>query len=86
MKMDINDTLRAEGVDGVRARHDRAQKFNGAVFPAANYDALNRDFDIPLREVGTWNGQAPITPQSFQGKSFIHTAADLRTKQFAPLK
>jgi AAA domain len=29
MKADINDTLRTEGREGVRARHDRADKFNG---------------------------------------------------------
>ena len=27
---DINDTLRNEGEDAARKRHDRAQKFNGA--------------------------------------------------------
>lgn len=30
MNGDINDTLRAEGAAGVRARHDKARKFNGA--------------------------------------------------------
>jgi putative DNA primase/helicase len=30
MKADINDTLRTEGLDAVRARHDRARKFDGA--------------------------------------------------------
>ena len=29
MKRDANDVLQAEGIDGVRAMHDRAQKFNG---------------------------------------------------------
>jgi hypothetical protein len=29
MKADINDTLRTEGREGVRARHDRADKFKG---------------------------------------------------------
>ena len=29
MKEDINDTLRNEGVEGVRARHDRARRYNG---------------------------------------------------------
>jgi hypothetical protein len=29
MKVDINDTLRTEGDDGVRSRHDRAWKYNG---------------------------------------------------------
>ena len=30
MKVDINDTLRTEGDDGVRSRHDRAWKYNGS--------------------------------------------------------
>ena len=29
MKRDANDVLQEEGIDGVRAMHDRGQKFNG---------------------------------------------------------
>src|SRR6266446_483185 len=36
MKGDINDTLRNEGTDAVRARHDRAQRYNGGKSRAPN--------------------------------------------------
>jgi hypothetical protein len=33
MKGDINDTLRNEGADAVRARHDQARKYNRETYP-----------------------------------------------------
>jgi hypothetical protein len=38
MKGDINDTLRTEGAEGVRVRHDGARKFNGKTDDQSAYD------------------------------------------------
>jgi hypothetical protein len=84
---DINDTLRAEGLDGVRARHDQAQKYNGAVFATTDYAKLNRDLDALFGQTTAKpNGPAPILAQSSSRKTAIQTAADLRMKKFEPLK
>jgi hypothetical protein len=46
---DINDTLRAEGTDAVRARHDRAIKFDGkATQPRASSERKPHERKIPL--------------------------------------
>jgi hypothetical protein len=37
---DINDTLRAEGADAVRTRHDRAKKHNGPATPAPAFPLI----------------------------------------------
>jgi hypothetical protein len=87
MKGDINDTLRVEGLDGVRARHDQAQKYNGAVFATTDYAKLNRDLDALFGQTTAKpNGPAPILAQSSSRKTAIQTAADLRMKKFEPLK
>jgi hypothetical protein len=43
---DVNDTLRSEGPDGVRARHDRAHaKTNGGTAPALSLDGVHAVFE-----------------------------------------
>jgi AAA domain len=60
MKHDINDTLRTEGVDAVRARHDRARRYNGAgeqapsIAPLSIGEWENRDMPEPDRLLGDW--------------------------------
>jgi len=54
---DINDTLRAEGPDAVRARHDKAKKFNSgntAAPPLTLSDWLARDLPLPDFLLGAW--------------------------------
>jgi hypothetical protein len=62
MKADVNDTLRTEGVDAVRARHDKASKFNSGTTvrpPEYSDDALALRFAEhhrnELRYVHKWS-------------------------------
>jgi RecA-family ATPase len=53
MKADVNDTLRNEGVDAVRERHDRARKYQ-----PAHQVAAYRGNDLYEIDVTLWHGKA----------------------------
>ena len=66
MKIDINDTLRTEGDDGVRSRHDRAWKYNGR--KAESSEKKHDDFPDPKVAAG-WK-QGTFTAKQLQDMTF----------------
>ena len=56
---DINDTLRTEGPDAVRARHDKAHKYNGGfgVFPFDSRFRLEPFDEVKLSTMPQLSGQ-----------------------------
>jgi RecA-family ATPase len=57
MKVDINDTLRTEGTDAVRARHDRAKRYKPQANGAGH--AEKRAADLITVTPSSWTGPAP---------------------------
>jgi RecA-family ATPase len=63
MKQDVNDTLRNEGDESVRARHDRAQHFKGSKAHGAN-GAADRVPPLTFVDLQSWQDQ-PVPPQEW---------------------
>src|SRR5215472_11676360 len=59
MKRDVNDTLRTEGVEGVRARNDRAVRYEGnsGGLPQAGND--NSHEPLTFVDISAWSTRAP---------------------------
>jgi len=57
MKRDVNDTLRAEGPDAVRARHDRAQVY-------ARRNGSKKTEPLSFVDIDAWQDQ-PVPPQEW---------------------
>ena len=53
-KQDINDTLRDEGADAVRDRHDRASKFTGG-----NGGDDSKSAPLPFIDMSDWDSTSP---------------------------
>jgi hypothetical protein len=77
---DINDTLRAEGVDGVRARHDRARKFT-----AANDDNVVK-FNCHQEKQSTepHQGSEGVTLNDFRSYMITHSYIYMPSRELWP--
>jgi RecA-family ATPase len=56
---DVNDTLRAEGVEGVRARHDQARKYEGNSGTAPQASNDNGHEPLAFVDIGAWSARKP---------------------------